>query len=92
MTMFHERQAHVRPHVLPSKFHNSSEIEEEGFFLTALGRGDPKPIWKERIVSVPTPLVDPSNAVGDNVSAPVFTGVDVRGSRTRLGAWHNKSL
>nr|CAD7404626.1 unnamed protein product [Timema cristinae] len=41
---------------------------------------------------VPTPLVDPSDAVGDNVSAPVFTDVDSRGSRTRLGARHDKSL
>nr|CAD7198163.1 unnamed protein product [Timema douglasi] len=34
--------------------------------------------------SVPTPLVDPSNALGDNVSSPVLTGVDIRRSRTRL--------
>nr|CAD7448988.1 unnamed protein product [Timema bartmani] len=32
-------------HVLPSKFHNSSEIEEEGFFLTALGSGDPVVVY-----------------------------------------------
>nr|CAD7402489.1 unnamed protein product [Timema cristinae] len=30
----------------------------------------------------PTPLVDPSDAVGDNVSAPVYTNVDSRGSQT----------
>nr|CAD7394322.1 unnamed protein product [Timema cristinae] len=36
---------HISRHVLPSKFHNSSEIEEEGFFLTALGRGDPVVVY-----------------------------------------------
>nr|CAD7428941.1 unnamed protein product [Timema monikensis] len=39
----------------------------------------------EGVSTVHTPLVDPSNAVGDNVSSPVLTGVDVRGSRTRVG-------
>nr|CAD7588740.1 unnamed protein product [Timema genevievae] len=35
----------LKGHVLPSKYHNSSEIEEEGFFLTALGSGDPVVVY-----------------------------------------------
>nr|CAD7425571.1 unnamed protein product [Timema monikensis] len=36
--------------------------------------------------SVPKPLVDPYNVVGDHVSAPVVTGVAARGPRARVGA------
>nr|CAD7406731.1 unnamed protein product [Timema poppensis] len=46
----------------------------------------------QQILPVPMPLVDPSDAVGDNVSVLVYTGVNCRGSQTRLGARHNKSL
>nr|CAD7408486.1 unnamed protein product [Timema poppensis] len=53
-----------------------------------LGRMGRRIFW---LSDVPTPLVDPSDAVGDNVSAPVLTGVDISGSRTRLGARY-KSL
>nr|CAD7199906.1 unnamed protein product [Timema douglasi] len=53
-----------------------------------LGRMGRRIFW---LSDVPTPLVDHSDAVGDNVSAPVLTGVDISGSRTRLGARY-KSL
>nr|CAD7403798.1 unnamed protein product [Timema cristinae] len=48
--------------------------------------------WTLVIQSVPTPLVDPSNAVGDNVSALVVTSVNVRGSRTRVVARYDELL
>nr|CAD7433319.1 unnamed protein product [Timema monikensis] len=60
--------------------------------------GYPKPwncLRKRKLLefhTVPTPLVNPSNAVGDHVSAPVVTGVDVRGSRTRVGARYDNSV
>nr|CAD7427089.1 unnamed protein product [Timema monikensis] len=75
--------------------------------MTEGGGGDEQAEWerRSRLVSrqdvircskrsptlCPSPFADPSNAATDNVSAPVVTGVNVRGSRTRVGARYDKN-